>query len=67
MREEFVNESKDVKKIYKLAIIQRTLFLLFLSYILFLAKISYNINQIINDEIVKHINNALIELKKILI
>ena len=31
---------------------------------LFLAKESYISNQNINDEIVKHINNALIELKK---
>ena len=31
---------------------------------LLLAKELYNSNQIINDEIVKHINDALIELKK---
>ena len=30
----------------------------------FLAKESYISNQNINDEIVKHINDALIELKK---
>ena len=32
--------------------------------LLFLAKELYNSNQIINDEIVKHINDALIEFKK---
>ena len=31
----------------------------------FLAQKLYNSNQNINDEIVKHINNSLIELKKI--
>ena len=31
---------------------------------LFLAKELYNSNQNINDEIVKHINDALIELKR---
>ena len=31
---------------------------------LFLAKELYNSNQRTNDEIVKHINSALIELKK---
>ena len=31
---------------------------------LFLAKDLYSSNQTINDEIVKHINDALIELKK---
>ena len=30
--------------------------------LLFLAKEKYNSNQNINDEIVKHINDALIEL-----
>ena len=37
---------------------------IFLSYSIILAKEFYNSNQTINDEIVKHINDALVELKK---
>ena len=37
---------------------------IFCHILLFLAKELYNSNQNLNDEIVKHINDALIELKK---
>ena len=37
---------------------------LFLSYSIIFSKKLYNSNQNVNDEIVKHINDALIELKK---
>ena len=36
----------------------------FYQTLLFLAKVLYNSNQNVNDETVRHINDALIELKK---
>ena len=59
--EEFINEIKNDEKNINEQIFKEYLFY---RAPLFLAKQLYNSNQTINGEIVKHINDAMIELEK---
>ena len=56
----FINEIKDDEKKYMIKYLKK---IDFYHTPLFLAKELYNRNQIRNDKIVKHINDALIESK----
>ena len=61
LHEEFINETKNDQKNINEQIYR---WYFFYNTPLFLAKELYNSNQNINDEIVKHINDPLTELKK---
>ena len=64
--EEFINEIKFDEAVSMSKYLKSIFHPLFLTP-LFLAKELYDSNQNMNDEIVKHINDALTELKKIII
>ena len=56
----FIEYSNDMEQFFKELFKEYS----FNHTLLFLAKEFYNTNQNVNDEIVKHINDALIKLKK---